>query len=102
MGVFGNNYILENKYEPPYSYEQILSNYGKRVADKLMKDPVHKWRATTKIELIHKEPSLKELKRIWKNWNLMNDNQKNISDKKSIELFGIDNKTHYYQLLKEY
>ena len=56
----------------------------------------------TGYELIHKEPSKKELKRIMDNWNKMPIILQEISDKKSMELYGVDNKTHYKQLLKEY
>lgn len=89
-------------YERPYSYEQIKKNYGLDLANKLMKDPAHKFRAETGIELIHKEPSLDELKRIYDNWNLMPEDLKKKSDEKSIDLFGISNKDHYQKLLIEY
>lgn len=58
----------------------------------------------TGIELIHKEPTLSELLRIRKkNWDLMSKEQKKmISDKKSIELFGLTNKEHFKFLLWEY
>jgi len=65
---------------------------------KLASDPVHRWRAESGIELIHKEPTREELERIWKNWQLMSPEQKEISDKKSLEIFGVSNKTHYEQL----
>ena len=64
----------------------------------LANDPVHKWRAETGIELIHKEPTEEELDRIWKNWQLMPQNMKDISDKKSIEMFGCTNAEHYNKL----
>lgn len=89
-------------YEPPYSGIEIKRKYGYMVFKNLQKDPVHKWRMDTGIELIHKEPSLKELLRIKKNWDQMSIAQKKISDKKSIELFGVDNTKHFYLLLKEY
>ena len=91
-----------SKYERPYTYQEIVENYGKETADRLMKDPAHRWRAQTGIELIHKEPNLKELNRIWKNWNYMTDDMKNKSDKKSYELFNLDNKDNYNKLKKEY
>ena len=28
-------------YEPPYTYEELLKNYGKTTAERLSKDPVH-------------------------------------------------------------
>lgn len=35
-------------YEKPYTYEQIKEIYGELLADKLVKDPVHKWRIETR------------------------------------------------------
>ncbi len=84
----------KNLYDPPLEYDKL--------PDHLKKDEVHAWRAKTGIELIHKEPTLDELNRIWKNWQLMTDEQKHISDKKSLELFGLTNEKHYKELLKEY
>lgn len=87
-------------YEPPYTIAQIRKIYGDEVADRLSKDPVHKWRAETGIELIHKEPTLDELKRIIANWELMSEIQKKLSDAKSIELFKMTNAEHAKALLK--
>ena len=95
-------YLKSEQYEPPYSKEEVLQHYGKVLYKKLSSDPIHKWRMESGIELIHKEPSLDELNRIWKNWNLMSDAQKEISDKQSIKFFGVDNRTHYAQLKGEY
>lgn len=81
-------------YDPPLSFDKL--------PDHLKNDPVHAWRAQTGIELIHKEPSLEELNRIWANWNKMTDEQKSISDQKSMELFGKNNHDHYMELIKEY
>ena len=89
-------------YEPPYNANEIKNNYGIKVYDLLIKDPAHKWRMETGIELIHREPSLKELRRIKKNWDAMSNEQKKISDQKSIELFGITNDDHYKKLLPLY
>jgi len=97
-----SNNNCDSRYERPYSYEEIVKNYGKETADRLMRDPAHKWRAETGIELIHKEPSLEELNRIWKNWNYMSDDMKNKSDDKCKELFNHKNKEYYKILLKEY
>jgi hypothetical protein len=68
----------------------------------LYQDPVHRWRADNGIELIHKEPTRDEFERIWKNWQLMPDEMKSKSDKKSIELFGITNRENYEKLLNQY
>ena len=91
-----------NDYDPPYSAEQIKKNYGEDTYNKLKNDPAHKWRMETGIELIHKEPSLEELNRIYSNWLLMTDEMKKESDEKSMELFGVKNVEHYNQLKKEY
>lgn len=81
-------------YDPPLSFDKL--------PDHLKNDPVHAWRAQTGIELIHKEPSLEELNRIWNNWNKMTDEQKGISDQKSMELFGKNNHDHYMELIRGY
>lgn len=81
-------------YDPPLSFDKL--------PDHLKNDPVHAWRAQTGIELIHKEPSLEELNRIWNNWNKMTDEQKRISDQKSMEIFDKNNHDHYIELIKEY
>ena len=86
------------QYEPPYTLQQIKAKYPKHIYKKLANDPVHRWRAETGIELIHKEPTKEELNRIWKNWQLMPQKMKDISDKKSIELFGCTNTKHYNEL----
>jgi len=61
----------------------------------LLNDPVHVWRATTRLELVHQEPTKAELDRIWANWNRMSGHQKELSDEQSIKLFGITNHDHY-------
>ena len=97
------SYIEESsKYDRPYSADEIKKKYGIDVYDKLVQDPVHKYRMDSGIELIHKEPSKDELERIWKNWNRMTTSQKRESDKKSIELFGKTNKDHYNELISSY
>jgi hypothetical protein len=88
-------------YSRPYSIAEIQERYPK-IAAKLINDPVHKWRAETGIELIHQEPTKAELERIWGNWQEMSEEQKKISDKKSIELFKLDNKEHYLKLVEEF
>ena len=91
---------LDAQYEPPYSLEQIKAKYPEHIYNKLANDPVHKWRAETGIELIHKEPSEEELDRIWKNWQLMPQEMKDKSEQKSLETFGMTNAEHYKQLKK--
>ncbi len=87
-------------YERPWTYDEIEQHYGKYVADNLSKDPCHKWRMETGIELTHKEPDFEEQKRIWKNWQLMSDEDKRISDEKCIELFGMTNSRLHEFIMK--
>lgn len=89
-------------YDPPYSKDEVIENYGIDKYQELAKDPAHKFRMDTGIELIHKEPTKKELIRIYKNWIEMDNKQKKISDNKSIELFGMNNIAHFMVLIYEY
>lgn len=93
---------ITEEFDPPYNEQQVRDNYGEETYHRLIKDPAHHWRMQTGIELIHKEPSKKELERIWVNWQLMTDKQKQISDKKSIQLFGKTNAENYSELIKLY
>lgn len=79
-----------------------MKKYYPDRAEKLLKDPVHLWRATTGLELIHKEPTKKEQLRIWNNWNKMTAEMKQKSDEKSIELFGKDNASHHQEIMKNW
>lgn len=88
-------------YQRPYTAEEIKELYPDK-ADVLLKDPVHLWRAETGIELIHKEPTLDEQKRIWANWNEMSDEMKGQSDVKSKEIFGMDNSTHNTEIMRNW
>ena len=87
-------------YEPPYTLDQIKQKYPENVYEKLSSCPIHRWRAETGIELIHKEPTEEELDRIWKNWQLMPQEMKDKSEQKSLETFGMTNAEHYKQLKK--
>ena len=91
-----------NKFEKPYTYDECLKFYGKDLADKLLNDPVHKWRMKTGLELIHKEPTLDEQERIWKNWQLMSDEEKEISNKKCLEISGMTNEELHNWIMKKY
>ena len=48
------------------------------------------------------EAAKEELDRIWSNWQRMTAEQKAISEKKSMELFGVLNEENYKQLIKTY
>ena len=97
--------VVENNSYKPYNLEntkKYLEFYFPKKATKLLKDPVHLWRATTGLELIHKEPTKKEQVRIWNNWNKMTDEMKKRSDKKSIEFFGKTNIVHHGEIMNEW
>lgn len=112
----GDFEVLNPSYEPPYSLRDALKELGhkkfkhafgdlkglKPAEDSTPGQKAHLWRALTGIELIHREPSKEELIRIISNWNLMTDEQKRISDEKSIELFGVSNKEHSKKLLQDW
>lgn len=102
--ISDNNFESEvpEEFDPPYNEEQIKANYGDETYQRLIDDPAHAWRMKTGLELIHKEPEKTELKRIWGNWLLMTPEQKEESDKKSIELFGKTNAENFAELIKEY
>ena len=72
------------------------------VYKKLANDPAHKFWMETGIELTHKEPSLEELNRIMSNWLAMSDDMKKKSDKKSMELFKVNNIENYLRLKETY
>ncbi|MFA6522237.1 MAG: hypothetical protein WCT24_01430 [Patescibacteria group bacterium] len=84
-------------YQRPYNIDEIKKFYPEK-AEKLLNDPVHRWRAETGIELIHEEPTKEEQRRIWENWNEMTDEMKKQSDEKSIEFFGKTNRAHHAEL----
>ena len=81
-------------YSPPHPVD--------RLPEHLRDCPVHRWRAETGIELIHREPDVDELKRIMMNWYDMDDDRKAESDIKSNELFGKSNEDHYKDLLPQH
>jgi hypothetical protein len=101
-----SNNILESEvpqeFDPPYDADQIKKEYGEETYNSLKDDPAHQWRMETGLELIHQEPEVDELRRIWANWLLMNDEQKAESDEKSIELFGKTNAEHFGELITAY
>lgn len=85
-------------YERPLSPKELAEKYPEK-ARELLNDPVHKWRAETGIELIHKEPTKEEQIRIWKNWQEMSPEMKEKSDKKSLEIFGVTNEENHKKII---
>lgn len=86
-------------YKPPYTVAELKKYYPEK-AEALLNDPVHFWRATTGIELIHQEPTLEEQKRIWQNWQEMSEDLKLKSEAKSLELFGMNNFEHHKEIMQ--
>ena len=93
---------LKESYERPYTLDTIKQKYGDEVYRKLRDDPVHRFRAETGIEVIHKEPTRDEFERIVKNWDLMTPEQKKQSDEFSMKQFGKNNTNRIDSIRKEY
>ena len=89
---------LEQAYDPPYGADEVRARYGEEVFRRLYGDPCHRWRMETGVELVHREPTEEEFRRIVRNWRLMPDKLKEKSDAKSVELFGMGNMAHAEQL----
>lgn len=88
--------IGAEEYEKPYDIKILKEKYPK-----LLDDPVHKWRAKTGIELIHKEPDFQEQKRIFYNWLVMSKSLQEKSDNKSKQLFdGMTNLEHHNAIME--
>lgn len=87
--------LKKTKYERPYKLSTIKSKYPSKVYKMLAADPCHSWRTRTGIDMIHLEPDAQEQTRTYKNWNLMPDKYKSVSDNKCRELFGTTNLEHY-------
>jgi len=88
-------------YEPPLSYARLVERYGQEKADQMKADPAQLYRMESGIELVYPEKTRTDQLKIWSNWLQMNNNQKDDSEKKSRELFGMTNKDHHYKLMKE-
>lgn len=103
--IFTKIYLqsINNQYEPPYTEQQMRENgYSQDIILKLKRDPIHGWRMKTGIEVIHRQPTKTQLQRIWKNWQLMNPQQKRISDQKCKQVFGVTNQFLYNYLIPQY
>ena len=53
------------------------------------------WMEETGLALLHPCGSSQGLKELWQKWMSMSDTDKQRSDAKSIELFGMGNEEHY-------
>lgn len=61
-------------------------------------DIINQWIQENGIELVHQTPTKQEMDEIWDRWQKMSRNEQEISDKKSIELFGMTNEQHHVVL----
>ena len=61
-------------------------------------DIINKWIQENGIELVHQTPTKQEMEEIWNRWQKMSRNEQEISDQKSIELFGMTNEQHHVVL----
>ena len=82
------------KFQVPVPVDQ-LPTYKKS-------DPVQNWKSTNGCELIGVDPDPWELVWTYRNWNLMTDDQKQSSDQKCMELFGVTNHDHFYSQLNHF
>ena len=61
-------------------------------------DIINQWILENGIELVHQTPTKQEMEEIWNRWQKMSKKKQKISDKKSIELFGMTNEQHHIVL----
>ena len=61
-------------------------------------DIINQWIQENGIELVHQTPTKQEMEEIWDRWQKMSRNEQEISDQKSIELFGMTNEQHHVVL----
>ena len=61
-------------------------------------DIINQWIQENGIELVHQTPTKQEMEEIWNRWQKMSKKKQKISDKKSIELFGMTNEQHHVVL----
>ena len=61
-------------------------------------DIINQWILENGIELVHQTPTKQEMEEIWNRWQKMSKKKQKISDKKSIELFGMTNEQHHVVL----
>ena len=61
-------------------------------------DIINQWIQENGIELVHQTPTKQEMEEIWNRWQKMSRNEQEISDQKSIELFGMTNEQHHVVL----
>lgn len=63
---------------------------------------IDEWLERTGIELVRRQARLSEQIMIWVNWLKMSDEEKRVSDEKSRELFGVDNRSHHRMIMASF
>ena len=53
------------------------------------------WTQENGIAMVYPTDTKEELERLWKQWKDLSPQRKRLADEKSIELFGMDNSSHY-------
>ena len=53
------------------------------------------WMKKTGLVVLYPVGSKEALDGLWENWQALSDEDKSLSDQKSIELFGMDNSNHH-------
>ena len=55
----------------------------------------YEWTMENGIDMVYPTNTKDELEELWRNWNELSPQEKRLSDEKSMELFGMDNGSHY-------
>ena len=92
MGIFGHvneqrrvDYKKKSDVNVPYSDDEI-------------KDHITNYELDTNIEVIADGDSVEELEKQYDRWMQMTPSEKDMSDNKSLEMYGVTNKQHYETL----
>jgi len=89
-------------YERPYTLEEIREKYGEEIYRRLKDDPVHRFRAETGIEVIHREPTKDEFNRIVRNFWAMPSDMIKKSNEFSKKIFGKSNGERIEEIERTY
>ena len=65
----------------------MLNDYAQTLAQQ--------WQDENGLWIVRPTEDKSQLEEIWRNWQDMPPQDKRLSDEKSIELFGMDNTSHY-------
>ena len=96
--------IAQAAYEPPMSLASIKRRYAHDadILAALLGDPVHKWRSSKGIELVHEAPTKPAQEAVWANWQAMPDDLKALSEKQSLEVNGMTNAEMHAEAMRRH